>query len=47
MPLNTRNDNVLVDRGKTGLVISIACSADEYDTYAPLFQAAVESIELL
>jgi hypothetical protein len=42
----TRGYMVLVDRGSTGLIISIAAPADQYDKYAPTFRVAIDSIKL-
>jgi len=44
--IQTRGYMVLVDRGKTGLIISIAVPADRYDEYAPTFRVAIDSITL-
>ena len=44
--IQTRGYMVLVDRGNTGLIISIAVPADQYDEYAPTFRVAIDSITL-
>ena len=44
--IQTRGYMTLVDRGDTGLIISIAVPTDQYDKYAPIFCVAIDSITL-
>lgn len=42
----TRGYMTLIDRGNTGLIVSIAVPAEKYEIYAPTFRVAIDSLRL-